>query len=198
MHQNDEDLKENNADVFTVRLDFGGEEREYTLEEINALAKQAQNYETILSDWQRIKSIAQNEGKSVGEYIDALNENRLNKRRNELLEKGADEQLAEYVLGLENEKKLKDDIFFEEVLEYFPKIKDISELPACVLETARLKGSRILDELLRYRHKKQMEISAFKDYQKSVGESSIGPQREHISTDFDPAKLQFIKGIWGK
>ena len=50
----------------------------------------------------------------------------------------------------------------------------------------------------RYRHKKQMEISVFKDNEKLANNSSIGSQREHISADFDPAKLEFINGIWGK
>lgn len=192
------DLQEKKVDELTVRLDFGGAEREFTLEEIGELAKKAYSFEQISDDWDRVASLALSEGKSISGYLDSLNESRLNKRRNELLEKGADEQLINYILGLENEKVLKNDYFFDEVSEYFPKIKDISELPQCVVESAKLKGSRLVDELLRYRHKKQMAISILKDLEKSAKNSSIGPQREHISADVDPAKLQFIKGIWGK
>ena len=191
-------IQQEKTDELTVRLDFGGAEREFTLEEISELAKKAYSFEQISSDWDRVKNMALSEGKSVCEYIDALSEDRLNKRRSELLDQGADEQLISYILELEKGKSVTNDSFFNEVLEYFPKIKTISELPECVVESARIKGSRIVDELLRYRHKKQMEISALKDLEKSATNSSIGPQRERISADIDPTKLQFINGIWGK
>lgn len=191
-------LQEKKTDELTVRLDFGGTQREFTHEEIAELAKKAYSYEQISGDWDRVKTMALSEGKSVCEYLDSLSEIRINKRRSELLEKGADEQLISYILDLEKEKMSTDKGFFDEVSEYFPKIKDISDIPECVVESARVKGSRLVDELLRYRHKKQMEISILKDLEKSAINSSIGPQREHISADIDPAKLQFIKGIWGK
>ena len=198
MEPKEQNNSKTNGDELTVRLDFGGTEREFNLEEMEELAKKAYTYELIIEDWNKVKAMAQTEDKSVSEYLDALRAGRIDKRRSELLEKGADEQLADYILSLENTNDLKSNGFFDEVVEYFPKIKDISELPECVVEAAKLKGSRLLDEWLRYRHKKQMELSAFKDYEKSVANSSIGSQKEHITADFDPAKLQFIKGVWGK
>ena len=198
MQQNEENSLKEQAEEITVRLDLGGEERDYRIEELTELAKKGYNYDLISSDWERVKSMAFADGKSVGEYLSSLCENQTSNRRKELIEKCVDEELAEYILNLEASATKNNDCFFGEVLDYFPKIKDISELPLCVVESAKVKGSRILDEWLRYRHKKQTEMSAFKDFEKLTSNSSIGPQREFISADYDPAKLQFIKGIWGK
>lgn len=193
----DNDTKPQSEEII-VKLDLGGDERDYKLDEIKELAQKGYNYDLISSDWERVKSMAFAEGKSVCEYLSSLSEDKYNARRKELVEKCADEELAEYVLGLETANKLKNDNFFGEVCEYFPKIKDISELPLCVVENAKIKGSRLLDEWLRYRHKKQIQMSAFKDLETLTTNSSIGPQREFVSADYDPTKLQFIKGIWGK
>ena len=198
MQQNEENSLKKQAEEITVTLDLGGEERDYKLQELTELAKKGYNYDLISSDWERVKSMAFADGKSVGEYLSSLSENQTSIRRKELIEKCVDEELAEYILNLEASSTKNNDCFFGEVLDYFPKIKDISELPLCVVENAKVKGSRILDEWLRYRHKKQTEMSAFKDFEKLTSDSSIGPQREFISADYDPAKLQFIKGIWGK
>lgn len=198
MQQNDEKAVDTKAEEITVKLDFFGEEQDYSLEEVKELAKKGYNYDLISNDWERLKNMAFSEGKSVCEYLNYLSESKTQTRRKELVEKCADEELAEYVLNLENKSQSNNDNFFGEMSEYFPKIKDISELPLCVVENAKIKGSRILDEWLRYRHKKQIEMSAFKNLEKLANESSIGPQREFVSADYDPAKLQFIKGIWGK
>lgn len=198
MQQSEENSLKEQAEEITVRLDLGGEERDYKLDELTELAKKGYNYDLISSDWERVKTMAFADGKSVGEYLNSLCEKQASIRRKELIEKCADEELADYVLSLENSATKNNDYFFYEVLDYFPKIKDISELPLCVVENAKAKGSRILDEWLRYRHKKQAEMSAFKDFEKLTSDSSIGPQREFVSADYDPAKLQFIKGIWGK
>lgn len=198
MQQNDENSLKQQAEEIIVRLDLGGEERDYQLHELTELAKKGYNYDLISSDWERVKTMAFADGKSVGEYLSFLSENQTSARRKELIEKCVDEELAEYILNLESSSTKNNDCFFSEVLDYFPKIKDISELPLCVVEKAKVKGSRILDEWLRYRHKKQAEMSAFRDFEKLTSDSSIGPQREFVSADYDPTKLQFIKGIWGK
>lgn len=179
-------------------FDIDGNEREYSLEEVKDLMQKGFNYQLVCEDYERVLKMAQAEGSSVGEYLNQLEEKRISKRREELLNKCGDSELAEYILELEAAASSNTNSDFEELREYFPKIKDKSELPLEVVSAAKLKGTRLLDEWLRYRHKKQNELSAVRSKQKSGQDSSIGSQREHITADYDPAKLQFIKGVWGK
>ena len=179
-------------------FDIDGNEREYSPEEVKDLMQKGFNYQLVCEDYERVLKMAQAEGSSVGEYLNQLEEKRISKRREELLNKCGDSELAEYILELEAAASSNTNSDFEELREYFPKIKDKSELPLEVVSAAKLKGTRLLDEWLRYRHKKQNELSAVRSKQKSGQDSSIGSQREHITADYDPAKLQFIKGVWGK
>ena len=181
---------------YTFNID--GNEREYSIEEIKDLMQKGFNYQLVSDDYQRVLNMAQAEGSSVGEYLSRLEEKRIAERREELLNKCGDSELAEYVLNLEAAASANKDADFDELREYFPQIKDKSELPLEVTCAAKLKGTRLLDEWLRYRQRKQSELSAVRSKQKSGQESSIGSQREHITADYDPAKLQFIKGVWGK
>lgn len=179
-------------------LNIDGDEREYSIDEIKDLVQQGYNYQLISDDYERVRKMAQLDGGSVGEYLTRLEEKRISERREELLEKCGDAEFAEYILNLETAASANTDADFQELKSYFPQIKDKNELPLEVINAAKLKGTRLLDEWLRYRHKKQSELSALKAKQKSVKQSSVGSQREHITADYDPTKLQFIKGVWGK
>ena len=90
------------------------------------------------------------EEKSVSEFVEMLKTQKLEARRQELLEKcGGDKDLAEHFLNLEQGNS-KNDGGFEEVKNYFSEIKDEEDLPWEVLEKSRLKGTKLLDEYLRY------------------------------------------------
>ena len=196
--KSDENVTPASAEELSVKIDFDGEERSYSISEIKVLAQKGLDYGLIIGDYERIKQMARQNDKNVSEYLSFLEAQRFEARRAELLEKCGDEELAGYILNLESECNTFDNRSFKELKEYFPNITDISELPECVVNSAKVKGSSIVDEWLRYRHKKQMRLSALNNLEASAANSSIGSQREHIAADYDPAKLQFIKGIWGK
>ena len=183
--------------MLSVMLD--GKECRLNAEEAAALAQKGFDYEAIKDDYERIKELALSDGHSVGEFLSLIETQRLNKRRAELLDKCAgNAELADYILLLEAKKKKITDYGLKEVKEYFPSISSIEELPQEVVERSRLRGSSLLDELLRYRHKKSEAQKGLKRAESSASASSVGSQREYIVGDYDPAKLQFIKGIWGK
>jgi hypothetical protein len=106
--------------------------------------------------------------------------------------------LADYILGLEEKNSSKTDAAFIEVQRYFPNIKNIDEIPSEVFKAASVKGSNLLNEYLRYLQLAKLTLKAFEKNNIEAKLASVGSQREAISQDFDPAKLQFIKGIWNK
>ena len=198
-------MQQENIDVNNIEgkepsyiLDINGNEREYSIDEIKDLVQKGLNYQLVSDDYERVRKMAQLEGGSVGEYLTRLEEKRMSERREKLLEKCGDAEFAEYILNLEIAASANTDADFEELKSYFPHIKNKNELPTEVTTAAKLKGTRLLDEWLRYRHKKQNELSNLKAKQKLGQQSSVGSQREHIAADYDPTKLQFIKGVWGK
>lgn len=183
----------------TVPVKYNKEIKNLSLEEASVLAQKGMKFDSISADFERIKNLAQLEGKSVTEFLNFLEEKRISDRKNELMEKcQGDEALCDHILGLEKGIKAQQSLDLKEVTDLFPNIKKIEDLPDEVIENASMKGSALLDEYLRYRILKQRQKEKLSKDEEMKKASFVGSQREADCLDFDPVRNEFIKGLWGK
>lgn len=189
-----EDTTPKTAEEIFVPVKFNREIKELKLDEAARLAQKGLKFEAIASDYENLKSIAAENGRSVTAFINELSKNMHDNRKKELAEKcGGNEEMAEYVIGLENGAEI--DNGFAELKKEFPEIKDISDLPEKVVEDSKLKGTLLLDEYLRYRHSAKREADRAAARQRSAADLSIGSQTDRgYGTDLETA--EFLKGLW--
>ncbi len=187
------------AEQIKIPVKFNKQIIKLSLEEAANLCQKGMKFDLISKELVRLKELATAEKLNISDFLSMLENKKLQTRRETLIEKcGGDTALADYILELEGASPTESNADFEEVKKYFPEFKNVSDLPEAVKEAAELKGSRLLDELLRYRLKKQRSIDAAKNKQYDADFASIGSQREALSVDYDPAKLQFLKGLWNR
>lgn len=182
------------AKEILVPVKFNKEIRNLELEEAAKLAQKGLKFDAISEDYENLRRIAAESGKSVAEFLQALNNSSKEARRKELLEGcGGNEEMADYILSLES--SADGDIGFDELKAEFPDIKDISDLPESVVESARLKGTLLLDEYLRYRHtaERNAHIAAAKS--EDANSASIGSQTDRRG-GVSPETAEFLKGLW--
>ncbi len=161
------------------------------------MAQKGMKFDVISKDYEVLKGLAKAEGKSVGEFIEALKVQKSALRENEILEKcGGDKQFAQHILKLENANS-NDAVGFSEVSENFPKIKSIEDLPECVVESAKLKGTLLLDEYLRYLHKQDLAIKASIKNQLKAEQSATGSLVNKKGAQ-SPETAEFLRGLWQK
>lgn len=162
-----------------------------------ALAQKGLKFDSIARDFETLKQLANEKGESVSEFIDNLKNDVYNAKKQQLAEKcGGDESLAEHILELELAKP--DEIRgFEELKEKFPKFKKLENLPQCVLENAKLKGSLLLDEYLRYKLEQEIAVKDNISKQQQAKISSTGSQLTKRGND-NPETAEFLRGLWNK
>lgn len=183
-------------DEIFVPIKYNKEVINLGLREAGELAQKGKKFEAISKDFEDIKQMAGEDGQSVPQFIAALKQYRSNKRIRELTEKcGGDEQLAQHIMELEGGTQAKDVLGFTELKAYFPQFGSAQELPQEVFENARLKGTLLLDEYLRYRFKERMQTEAAVKRQNSAEKNSIGSQLNR-KTAINPEAAEFLKGLW--
>lgn len=161
------------------------------------LAQKGLKFESICGDYEKLKKLALNEGKSVSEFIDNLQENMLSRKKEILTQKcGGDRDLAEHILKLES-KDGEEIRGFSELREKFPKFKSIEYIPESVVENAKLKGSLLLDEYLRYKLEQEIAVKNSNLQQASAKLSSTGSQQSKKG-NYNPEATEFLKGLWNK
>lgn len=187
---------ETDNEIF-IPVKFNKEIINLDVKQAATLAGKGIKFDLIAKDYESIKNLAANEGKSVGEFINLIKERQASRKKDELLKKcGGDQGLADYILNLEQGKR-EDVNGFLELKEAFPEIKDIDSLPSSVLENAKLKGTLLLDEYLRYRlnQKNAIKQTALKKQQNF--NSSIGSQINKMGNQ-NPETAEFLRGLWQK
>lgn len=180
-------------DVF-VPVKFNKEERRLDIKEAARLAQLGLKFEAVSEDYNTLKSLAAEAGHSVAEYLAGLRSEKLEERRRELTEKcGGNEKIAAYVMKLEG--SAENDGGFDELQKEFPDIKYKDELPEAVLEKAELRGTRLLDEYLRYLHTEKREAEKAAENQKRTEQTSLGSQTDRKG-GINPETAEFLKGLW--
>lgn len=182
------------ADEILIPVKFNKEIRNLELDEAAKLAQKGLKFDAISKDYDNLRRIAASDGKSVSEFLQALDKSNKEARRNKLLEEcGGNEEIADYVLSLENNPD--GDLGLKELKEEFPEIKDISDLPELVVENARLKGTLLLDEYLRYRHTAKRNARKAAAQSEDANNASIGSQTDRRG-GVSPETAEFLKGLW--
>lgn len=180
-----------------VPVKFNKQVLNLDLQKASELAQKGMKFDVIAKDYDELKGLAKAEGKSVGEFIESLKTQKFAIRENEILEKcGGDHEFAKHILQLEN-SKTNEDNGLKELLENFPKIKSLEDLPECVVESAQLKGTLLLDEYLRYLHKQQLAAKQSVKNQYKAEQSAMGSLLNKRGTQ-NPEAIEFLRGLWQK
>lgn len=182
------------ADEIFVPVKYNKEIRNLELNKAAELAQKGLKFEAIAADYENLKRIAAKSGKSVSEFLCVLEQENRETRKKELLEEcGGNEEMADYVLSLENNPE--ENLGFEELKAEFPDIKDISDLPESVVQNAKMKGTLLLDEYLRYRHNEKRSARKAAAQSENNDALSIGPQTDRKG-GVSPETAEFLKGLW--
>lgn len=182
-------------DKTVIPVKFNKEMKNLSLDEASCLAQKGMKFDLIAKEYGQLKELAKQEGKSVGAYLLALTERQNTQKKTELLEKcGGDEAFVGHVLALEN-ADTENALGFHELQENFPEFREISDIPEQVAERARLNGTLLLDEYLRYRLNAEQQAHLAKKQQADAGKSSIGSQKDRRD-GLNPEAAEFLKGLW--
>ncbi len=177
-----------------VPVKFNKEIKNLGLEDAARLAQMGLKFEAIADDYEALKNIAAKAGHSVSEYIAELSRQNDENRRQELTEEcGGNEKMADYVMQLEKSGEESDD--FAELTAEFPKIKSISDLPDSVVQKSELRGTKLLDEYLRYRLTEEREAASAALKQKNAENLSLGSLTDRKG-GINPETAEFLKGLW--
>ena len=189
-------IPNDNSEVI-IPIKFNREIIKLDLEKAQELAQKGMKFDMISKDFEALKDLAVKNGKSVSEYVRELKENATRERLNEVIEKcGGDNEFAQHIVRLENGNSA-DIRGFSELKECFPKIRTFEDLPGSVVEAAKLKGTLILDEYLRFLHKEQRAIDESFKKQNSAKESALGSFANKKGGD-NPETAEFLRGLWQK
>ena len=177
-----------------IPIKFNKETRNLTLEEATTLAQKGLKFESIEKEYNLLKQLALRENKSIPLYIAELDRRYNEEKKQSLTEKcGGNEELAEHILSLENEKKAGDG--FDELTSAFPEIKSKENLPREVLDNAELKGTLLLDEYLRYLLSQKRNAQTVARKQREGEKSSTGSLINRSDSQTSETE-EFLKGLW--
>ena len=184
------------AQIF-VPVKFNKQIINLDLQKAQELAQKGMKFDVISDDYTALKELAASDGKSVSEYISALKEHKMADYKNQILEKcGGNEELAEQILKLE--KGDKEEVNgFSELKNSFPSITALEDLPESVVEAAKLKGTLLLDEYLRYLHLQDIAAKSSMKQQKEAKMSALGSLVNRKGGE-SPETAEFLRGLWQK
>ena len=177
-----------------IPIKFNKETRNLSLEEATTLAQKGLKFESIEKEYNLLKQLALRENKSIPLYIAELDRRYNEEKKQSLTEKcGGNEEIAEHILSLENEKNVGDG--FDELTSAFPEIKSKENLPREVLDNAELKGTLLLDEYLRYLLSQKRNAQTVARKQREGEKSSTGSLINRRDSQTSETE-EFLKGLW--
>lgn len=167
----------------------------FTDGELAKIYKKAQEYDVIIEDYNTLLLLSQESGLSIPELISSVKKTQHNARLAELKEQcNGNEELAQHIIDLEtNTLDQPDD--FAELKAYFPKFSEKNQLPESVTENARLRGTLLLDEYLRYLLKENLKTKAAIKEQELRDRASTGSQTNK-KDEINPEAAEFLRGLW--
>ncbi len=197
-----EEKEKNNIEATTpkdiektkIPVKFNKEIKYLTVEEASILAQKGMKYDLISDTLEQLKKLASSEEKTIPQFLQSLENEKNQKRKEELLEKcSGDNDLVEKIISFEGNHTQNN--CFDELKKYFPDIKREEDLPEQVRESSKIKGTLLLDEYLRYllAQKKRQEKS--KEHEEKLQKSSIGSLK-NCKSPISPETEEFIKGLW--
>ena len=180
----------------TVTVKFNKETRTLSADEAAILAQKGMKYDIISQDLARLKSLANARGKNISDYLTDIENEYAAARKKLLLEQtGGNDEVAEQLIALQNEKG-ETHAGLEELFREFPSIKTTEDIPNEVREAIEQKGGNYFDEYLRYLYRQQKNIDDAKLQAQLSRESSVGSQSRYVGDGVSNTSLEFIKGLW--
>ena len=177
----------------TIEVKFNKEIKNITAEQAATLAQKGMKFEVIEEDFSRLRNLAAKSNMSIPEYIGELEKQQAKAREEQILNEYKDNgAMARRIAELEQGEKAPDEL--DELREYFPTVKDLSDLPRAVVETARLKGENLLSTYLKYRLIKKRQKEEEQLFERTAQNASVGPLAGKGAAQDDP----FLKALWGK
>lgn len=179
-----------------IPIKFNKEIKNLTVAEASQLAQKGMKYDLVSDILNALKKLSAENGKSVTQYLNMLKQEHSDKRAKLIEEKcGGDKEFAQHILTLEGNILPSDISGFDELQENFPQIKNLDDLPETVVESARLKGTLLLDEYLRYLLASQNAAKEAEKQTKQAIKLSVGSQLNKIGR-INPETAEFLKGLW--
>ncbi len=184
------------AEENSVEVKVGNEIRKLSPQEAADYAGKGFLYEELDTDITRLRNMACEKGQSIAEYLDALQTAQEEKRMQQLMEQcSGNKELAEHILKLE--KGNKTDASLEELQSFFPEFDVREKIPESVRRAAEIKGTRLLDEYLRYCLKEERCRHSAEQARNAATKSSIGSQSRYTG-GADPVHTEFLKALWNR
>ncbi|MEE0808534.1 MAG: hypothetical protein U0L84_04150 [Acutalibacteraceae bacterium] len=194
--QNADTTPQTEPQSITVPIKFNKETKLLSLEDAASLAQKGMKLDAISGELSRLRKIAGAKGKSISEFLSALERQQIDSRKEELLsECGGNEELAERIMKLEANTAAKDSDLAE-LQQFFPAVKAVEDLPQTVVERAKMLGSNLLNEYLRYREGERIKRRESERSLRTAAAASVGSQGN--SGTFDSANAEFLKALWGR
>lgn len=189
--------KAQNNEELVIPVKYNKEIINLDITRASELAQKGMKFEALSDELELLKQLATENNKTIKQFLSDLKQQKANSIRDSLIEKcGDDADLANEVLRL-YEKRAENDDSFLELQKAFPEIKSREDLPESVLENARLCGTNLLDEFLRYRLAQEKAVKENVISQQKGIAASAGSQVNKTRGD-NPEAAEFLKGLWRK
>lgn len=179
-----------------VRVKFNKEIRELSMDEASALAQKGLKYDTVSGELERLRVLAKSNGKNITDFITELENQIRNAHKNDLMEScSGNSELVDRIIELEGGKQADEILGLTELINEFPEIKSVKDVPEAVLSTVEMKGGNLFDAYLRYLHQQKRQAKRHIEESAKTAKSSVGSQ---LGRDFDESVIsnEFIKGLW--
>lgn len=184
-----------NEQEITIPVKYNKQIKQLDLETAASLAQKGMKYDAIKENYDELLNLAIKSGKSVPQYLNDLKSLEFTERVNYLTEKcGGDSSLAEHIAKIEFAGR-KYNNGFDELKACFPKFKTIEDVPEDILENAKLNGTLLLDEYLRYRLNNERNSKEAKANIEKSEKLSLGSLINRKGAE-SPETEEFLRGLW--
>lgn len=164
-------------ETFCLPVKFNKQDYQLSKDEATALAQKGMKFDTIEPMLHKLKNLAQQNGTSLGDLVDALCA-----PAQPTEQVSVEERLAEEFLALQ---------------AGCPEITDFEQLPSSVVDEAVQSGETLLLSYLRYCYRENQKVSEAKTAAALAGAASTGSLGGAVPTPTDPAVEAMLRGVRG-
>ena len=163
--------------TFCLPVKFNKQDYQLSKEEATAYAQKGMKFDTIEPMFQKLKTLAQQNGTGVKELVDALCDT-----PQAVEPVSVEERLADEFLALQAE---------------CPDITDFEQLPMSVVERALESGDSLLVSYWRYCYRENSNVSEAQRAAALAGAASTGSLLGEVPPPADPAVEAMVRGVRG-
>lgn len=146
-------------------------------EAVTQYAQMGMKYEAVAPLLSTLKSVAEREGKTLKDWVQALDE-----RPSETTDDALTRRMADEYAVLRRE---------------IPTVAEFSALPSEAVREAAETGISLLDAYLRYEHRERCRIDAAQAAADAAAATSVGAQADGNAPAATSVESAMMAGIWG-